>query len=469
MCNSLTSNISLPYFFTTSVFLVIPIITFIISLMARDQEAWRNTAASWVILVGVTFCVWALAVTHRQMLACYLMVERCFPFEGEDLELSKWTRFTRVARKALVLTQTARYSGIRMQRFHVVGDVATSEDQIPLETRTPIYTRFTSIPCFSKWIFDKLDPPKRVYTPEEVREILPFMTRSNFNLQKFWFGGDSHQRSVVVARGPSALTLTQIKNSVVCTILGIILMTLLLIGFLVWMEVGIVSYVVVAVISLICCVWPLCRNSQEIIQMYESVQQEDVNDSFVTQDDSEINLFHVWETERLTQPKERYCYVRIVIELVIFFLWPFISMLVKRNYPVAIIFFVLGGFTFLWRYFDASAVLSEIGSLTNVAETYFADDPPSHLMKYRLSEVIGRINNVRARRVWYWIFVVSFLAILLLFFGAQQDSEQVNPTDRGSRPPILLLDDFYYPPQNDSLAYPTCKSTQLKHMSLSHI
>ena len=61
-------------------------------------------------------------------------------------------------------------------------------------------------------------------------------------------------------------------------------------------------------------------------------------------------------------------------------------MLVKHNYPVAWTFLLLGSFTFLWRYFDTSVVLSEVGSMTSVVE-----DSISHQEQYRLNEVISRV------------------------------------------------------------------------------
>lgn len=52
------------------------------------------------------------------------------------------------------------------------------------------------------------------------------------------------------------------------------------------------------------------------------------------------------------------------------------------------------------------------------------------------------------------------MAIVFLFLSAQQSSDEVKPQDRGPRPPVLLVDDFYYPPSNNTLAYPTCKLTK---------
>jgi hypothetical protein len=51
---------------------------------------------------------------------------------------------------------------------------------------------------------------------------------------------------------------------------------------------------------------------------------------------------------------------------------------------------------------------------------------------------------------------------------AQKTSEEVQPQERKARPPVLLVDDFYYPPQNDTLAYPTCELTKGFTFSTDH-
>lgn len=68
--------------------------------------------------------------------------------------------------------------------------------------------------------------------------------------------------------------------------------------------------------------------------------------------------------------------------MIFLFLWPFTSMLVERNYPVAFVFFLLSILTLVWRYFDASAILSELGSMSDVA-----DDTITHQQKYRMNEI----------------------------------------------------------------------------------
>ena len=449
-----------------TVFLVVPILTFTVSLMAKSEQAWRIAALTWAGLVSALFAVFGLAVTYREAKACFWLVEKHFNLDQSNEsseEQGKWKRWMTIAKKALLLTQSARYSGTRNERYHVaghdnVGDLdgggsfSSSPDHSPVETNMSLYSRITAL---SFWpMFETLDPPKRVYRSEEVHDILPFMTKHNWSMQKMWCTGDSRRRSVIVARGPAALTADQVKYAALCSVTSTVLATLLIIGFLAWMATGPGSYIVVAVISMFCCIVPMIKNNREMYDMYHAVNDDhDENDDG---DDAAENFIHVWETVRITQPKPWYCYARVVIEIIFLFFWPFIAMLVTNNRPVALVFLLLGSFTFIWKYFDANAVFVETGSMSKVfnSKDYNGDD--DHLEKHRLSEIVGRIINNKGRRWWTWIFFVFFLAILFLFLASQNSSDLIQPGERATRPPILLLDDFYYPPVDDTIAYPSC-------------
>ncbi|KAL7541282.1 hypothetical protein ACHAXR_010772 [Thalassiosira sp. AJA248-18] len=460
------------------VFVVVPALAFAINLLAREDEPWRRAASVWVIMVLITFCVWGLAVTYKQVEACFWLVERHFEDvsessedslaqadksigqeESQDSRIVKETkRLLKIANRALILTQTARYSGEKQQRFNIMaGADISSSNQTAHETSISLYSRLTALSFCSKRLhmFETLDPPKRIYSPQEVRDIQPFMTKNNFSMQKMWCSGDSRHRNVIVARGPSALTPDQIKYSVLCTVSSSIVLSLLLLGAMAWMETGLETYILALVLLLLCCIYPVFMNAVEMYRMYAGVNNEDADEDEDV--DEEANMFQLWETVRITQPKLWYCYARVVMEVSFLFLWPFISMLTKKNYPVAFIFFVLGFFTFLWRFFDACEVLRQLGSMSDVA-----DESVSHRALYRLNEVIGNVISNRGRRVWSWIFVVFFLAILVLFLQSQQGSDTIQPQERATRPPILLPDpnEFYYPPEAGTIAYPTCKLTK---------
>ena len=193
------------------VFLVVPIATFGFSLMAKSSEPWRVTARAWAIMVAITFAVWGCAVTHKQVVACFWLVERyCCDNNGEasandaptdadnvqtesvlkeeegrsskglfeklspsqDERIRKeWTRLKKIAHQALLLTQIARYSGHRMERYHTMTEMHdddVGEHDTPLETSMNIYSRLTS-KSFCSCLFEAVVPPKRVYSSDEVR------------------------------------------------------------------------------------------------------------------------------------------------------------------------------------------------------------------------------------------------------------------------------------------------------------
>ena len=280
-------------------------------------------------------------------------------------------------------------------------------------------------------------------------------TKNNWSMQRMWCSGDSRRNNVIVARGPSALTLDQIKFSAFCTFISSLLVLLLAIGALVWLELGIVTYIIIALLGLLCCIVPITRNGIETYRMYDGVNKEE-EDQQVDEETDGANMLQVWHTYRITQPKLWYCYLRVSCEVIFLFLWPFIFMLAQGNYPVAIVFLLLASFTFVWRYFNALDVLSELGSISDLTDK----NTISHQQEYRLSEVVARVIDKKSRKVWAWIFIVFFFVIFVLLLQSQNSTEFFQPQDRGERPPILLVDDFYYKGEDNTLAYPTCKLTK---------
>ena len=91
--------------------------------------------------------------------------------------------FLKIAYRALMLTQVARYSGHRMERYHTTmpemhdgdNDVGVGEHDTPLETSMNIYSRLTSKSFLCSSLFEAVVPPKRVFSSDEVRDIVPFM------------------------------------------------------------------------------------------------------------------------------------------------------------------------------------------------------------------------------------------------------------------------------------------------------
>ena len=386
----------------------------------------------------------------------------CKQDEEAHLMSSELRYLLKIAHKSIIFTQTARYSGTQDERYNYHSkegkDLASGRLSVqapPLEISRGIYSRITSLLLRTK-LFEAIEPT-RCFTSDEVRDIVPYLTKNNWSMQKMWCSGDNRHQ-VVVASGSSALTKDQVKWSALCTLTSSIVVILLIIGVLVWLGMGVAIYIIVAMLGLLCCAVPIIKNGFDTVKMYESI----VETSDTNEEDDGANLLSVWETYRITQPSTWYVYSRIFIEVVFFFLWPFIALLEKKNYPIAILFLLLSSFTFIWRYFSALDVLSTLGSITDVK-----DKTVTHRQQYRLSEVISRVIDKKSRRLWTWIFVVFFFVMLLLTMSANNNSDTIEPDQRYDynstgveRPPILLVDDFYYPGVDNTLSYPTCKLTK---------
>ena len=255
--------------------------------------------------------MWSLAVTIREVKACFWLAEKLYYQPSESDGDDKWKKLAAIAKIAFLKSQMSRYSGTRKERYHVAGTdtvdgdgdkgFSSSNEYTPIETKTGLYSRLTALPCCTSLkMFDILDPPKRVWKSNEFLETPSIVTKNNWVMQRMWCGAGDRSQKVVVANGPYALTPDQIKYSGLCTVLSSTLMTLTLIGFLVWMEMGAGAYLIVGILAVFCIIYPIGKQSYELHKMYESVNLEEeagYSRRNVTQTTC-TTLYQVWETVR---------------------------------------------------------------------------------------------------------------------------------------------------------------------------
>ena len=103
------------------------------------------------------------------------------------------------------------------------------------------------------------------------------------------------------------------------------------------------------------------------------------------------------------------------------------------------------------------AEIGSIGNVTATADVSKDDTKQNRIKELRTraigSEVMGKITT--SKTIYFWLLLYFGLGgFYLLCAFISQHSEGAIP--QGGRPPIRLLDDFYYPPQED-LYYPYCK------------
>lgn len=483
-------------FFT--LFLLIPALTFIGALLAQQSNPWELTCYAWVITTGMTFCFFGLGIVWCEVSACFQLLSIHY---SDDCSGS----LLRQIHRAVILVQTQKYAGSKNEEYIISGNenpprggYSFSEHHQPIQIKRSLYTRLTSIGCLN-CVWESLDPAKRMYSIEEVRDVLPFVTKYNWSLESMLCSSSRNRKIISTNLSPG-----QILTSFFCNIIGTALTILFFVGVLVWMHTGTKSYVLVVLIGLFGSLIPLVRSNYTMIKLYNDVNKdysmdkdeeifsndlelrEDVtngegiesvniqlpNDKYHgEQQKDKTTMFRVWETTRISKPRIWVCYTGLFFEFAFLFFFPFVVLFKTGNYPIGCIFVVISVFSFLRKYFDAAAILCELGSMSNIdietepgkkskalpffEKLYILEGMNKTLvLKSRLGDIVGNIS--RSGSVVRWMYFFGFLVLLTFFMmlGAMSQDDGL-----GDRPPIVLVDDFYYPGEK-TLQYPTCSMSK---------
>lgn len=476
-------------------FLVIPVVTFMCAFFASAPNPWELACYAWLACVAFMFCCFALAIVWCEVRACFQLLSIHYPEDEEDL--SSFHKSLRRVRRAILLVQTQRYSGQQKHQYLVAeedeaaeGGYTFDDNHKPAKVKRSLYCRFTRLACL-RFMYDTIDPPKRIYNTEEVRDVLPFVTKHSWGLESA-FCSNANKRRIISAKGPSAVTRQQIFSSFACTIAGSLIIVLFIISFLVWFQTGVTTYVLFGISAIVCCAVPLVRGQMAVIQLYTDMNKEDlieeggealengkntgidedVGDQTATEcrngeeeDCKEVSLYRVWETSRITQPKVWVCYTGILLEFFFLFVLPVSTLFGTRNRAIGIIFVIVAFFSFMRKYFDGAAIISELGSISEIniehkpgkernESSPLMGEEKTLVLKARLAEIIGNVSRSDAVNRWMIFFGVLLLFVSALFVSA------TNATDGlGDRPPIMLVNDYAYASEK-SLQYPTCAMTK---------
>ena len=480
-------------------FIMVPAITFITALFLRLENPWEITCYAWLGSVTTTFCFFGLSIVWCEVAACFRLISLhyCKDSDGEIESILQKTK------RAILLIQMIKYAGSRSEQYLVSSDDVApeggytfDEKQVPAVVKMSIYARITQLGCL-RCMFEVQDPPKRTYSIEEVRDVLPFITTHTWSLETM-FCTSTRQRMIIAAKGPAAVERSQILASAVCNIVGTLLITATFIGYLFWMEIGLESYIFVGALCVVFSVIPLILSNMEIFKMYTDINKKDTKtvdeeggvdgdekggaDSDEGIEDQkpenargeteDATMFRLWETSRVTRPKNWLCYTGLVLEFGFLFVWPIATLFRIGSWPIALVFVVLSFFSFLRKYFDASAILCELGSLNAIdiekqpgkessSRTTFLrrqkmlkGAEKTMVRKARLADVVGCISRNGYVDRWMWFFGILVLFTLYLYTQAVTSGDGL-----GDRPPIVMVNDYEYVPEK-SLQYPSCSMSK---------
>lgn len=451
-------------------FLFIPALSFIYYVFTRDDYPWKDTCIIWFWCAEISFAVFALSVIYREVTTCLLLVRNnnCSGNENVFYYLAA----------SVYLSIVWYNSGTRMERYLVSGDDEPEEGYAlnplykPTKTHQSFYATLTELGCC--FCFKKLDPPIRLYSSDEIRDVMPYVTGNNWSLEGLFMR--RNVRFLAATSGKAALTKEQVRYSLLCNTFGSVLLLLLFVGVLVWLEAGKLLYFLSAIIYILCFLYPAVKNSFYVYSSVCEINQENLEASLQDCRKEEKDcLFQVREKVRITEPTVWYCILRFASDIILLYLYPLFTMFVQKNYPVACAFLIIGLLSYVRKYLDTKAILSELGSINDLKVNESKKDllqsvrssinvymkkplsaeDQTLLSKYQLSELVGKARKKDSLYRWMWVFGLFGFVVLFLFLQGMA-SDDLKP---GERPPIDLVEDFYYPPQPD-LPYPSCEMTK---------
>lgn len=456
-----------------SFFLGVPLFVMGCSLLSRSDDWWVVTVLFWFCSVLVFFAFFAANVIFYEIRATLEISRNAYQDQDQ--------RFFHVLKRAILLRQTNRYSGIMSVTYLSLGSVKDSEETDKAdeefnairETRkehVPYRTRFTQSDRALRWgLYQVCRTPQEVYTIDDARDVRPYVTSYSWSLEKV-FCRPRNSRYVAIVKGPGAVTRAQMRSSFLCSVLGSFLIFWLLLGALWYVQLG-ATFVGFALAICALLALPSFINTYKLYKIFwqliwrrtemknEGVPEDTTSTSFHNDLDNRMFLdepsdavYLVQKCYRVTRPTHGTCWVMFVLEIFVLFLWPMISLFAVENWPLALVFIVVAGFTAIRYYINASVVLEEMGHL-DLVDGRTAKEKLQN--QARLSEIVGNITRGRSRGAW--MAVLGFIGFIFvgLFVGAVGTSQASTATDTQS---FTYLPDFEYA-QKDSLRYPSCRLT----------
>jgi len=477
-----------------TIFLGIPLVTMTITLFAKLDDWWAVSLLTWFSSILALFVFFAACLLFYDISACLYLIEHVDDPHFGQVPDSKW-KILVLMRQAILLRQVYQWSGDVKKNFTIAGKMDTTEDNFAKgrdasSEYMSLYDHATQLNCCGKF-FTEVNPPKRIYSLEEVLGISPFITSRSWSLEKIFCRDRKRTRAVTVITGPSALTPEQFKSSFACAILGGLLSTIVPLGLLFWMGYGAGLIVVVLVIITLCCLptycstWHIRNQYKKLINSAEERKRREEKKRMMYENAGQRSkmllknrrkkaapsaiaseaVYQVVESYHISRPSRTFCYAVFFAEVCFFFLWPLILLFVAGNWQMGILFLCIGFFSLVRHYLNASVILQELGNFAALgSKNVFGVNLTSKRdmdsvmdkewkAKSRLSAIISNVSRGKARVVFTWIFGIFVLVVLGLFFAAATH-QNTNPAENARN--FNLLNDFYYE-ERPNLPYPTCQ------------
>jgi hypothetical protein len=163
-------------------YLGIPVMTLISTLFMQKSDWWEISLLTWFCSVLIFWGLFSCCVLWYEVRGCLDLI-----VELED-ELDENAHWLVKIRRAIVHGMMIRLSGTKLMYHKAVNDDDdNTEDSLDGKNRRPegLLTLLTKQKCMSS-VYNEVEPPKRIYTLDECRGSVSFVTRTSWSLEKLF-------------------------------------------------------------------------------------------------------------------------------------------------------------------------------------------------------------------------------------------------------------------------------------------
>jgi len=370
-------------------FLFIPALAMSVTLYTGSHYWWDITSLVWIAGVGLFALIFAISAVWFEVHQSYRLIKyNIMTSKGNEQS------FFKVVRVALLLQLRRAYSGCKQTTYvadngnYSLDEEACDEPITPGETNDDIpednaieknehwmlrvwlgpWSYLTTTSMFRALGFKVLDKPKPIVNVDDLLGYYPLVTKDTWSLEKLFFRRQS-ARYIAIIDGEDKLTERQIFSSLICSILGIVIMALIATSLLVWLQLS-VSLVGLAALVFALAFGRTVRSLFRVSWLFKKLLNERNGDSNDTEDAANQQktkadnrgVFLVSKIDRISEPSDTFCFVMFFLEFLVRYVYPIVMVCILST-NIAWLLILISIVMILRRIFDLVSTVEEAGKL----------------------------------------------------------------------------------------------------------
>lgn len=467
-------------------FLATPILVMCITLMLRIVNWWEITLLYWFISATILFVIFAVNVCLYEMQACRIVMNNLINLDVQQPSSHATSSFVQFIKQCILFRQTYAYSGYKYIQYLATGVVDNSQkyytnnhrNQIKetIKERISLYAKLTTLQqayCNSGPFTLFEQRYDRIYSMEDALDIKLYITAYTWSLERMFCRQNESSKYITILKGPGALTRSQMNSSIICSVIGVVLLLLIAVSLTIFMQVGWIGIISILFVGLL-VTSPISSSTYatyralRLLKFVRTTNKKNTDRSelftaaSLTDDNVESEtegFYHVNETYRISKPAPWLCWILFVMESSLFYFLPLLGLLLRHAYTLAGIFFIVAGLAGMRYYINVAIILEEVGRLDLIDasgdDANNFNDRNRWRKESRLNEIVDNITRGRTLSTFMSILGVIWIALSVLAIGAI--GTEITPSI--DYPPSTFVYDFEYI-QKDQIRYPNCQLSE---------